>query len=450
MSMNSKFKALFDAVESCKDTILEAERYIWEHPEVGYREWNTHRYMKEHFVTLGYEVHEAGDIPGFYADIDTGREGPCLGIFAEMDALLIPDHPECDKETGAVHACAHHCQCAAMIGLATVLKADGALDGLCGRIRLFVVPAEEGIELSYRLELIKEGKIGFIGGKQEFMRRGFLENVDIGMMVHTGSKGLFCEIGGNGFVCKKHTFIGRASHGAAPSVGINALYAATNALSAANAVREQFCGDNKFRFHPIITKGGEAVNVIPAEVVVESFVRGGSMKQIIAANEKINRAFAGSAAAMGCRLIIDDQIGAAPRMEDKNLRLAFKEVGKMFFDESEINIERPWTAGCTDMGDISAVMPSVIAYIGCSSIPGHTNRFVVEDAYTACVTNAKVQVAWVVYLLQNGADYAKKVIKEADVPYPSIAAYLEDAKKLSFCSDAVIYDDDESISIRYK
>lgn len=443
----TQYELLFNAVENCKTVILNAEKYIWEHPEVGYREWNTHRYMKEHFERLGYTVHEAGDIPGFYADIDTGRKGPRLGIFAEMDALLIPDHPECDKETGAVHACAHHCQCAAMIGLATALKTDGALDELSGSIRLFVVPAEEGIELSYRLDMIKEGKIGYIGGKQEFMRRGFLDGVDIGMMVHTGSKGLFCEVGGNGFVCKKHTFIGKASHGAAPSGGINALYAATNALSAANAVREQFSGDNRFRFHPIITKGGEAVNVIPAEVVVESFVRGGNMNQILKANERINRAFAGSAVAMGCRLITEDQIGAAPRIEDKNLRLAFKEVGKMLFDESEINIERPWTPGCTDMGDISAVMPSVIAYVGCSSIPGHTNRFAVEDAYTACVTNAKLQAGWVHYLLSDNAAYAKKVIAEADVPYESIESYLKEAETISFKGDSVIYNEDGSITI---
>ena len=172
------------------------------------------------------------------------------------------------------------------------------------------------------------------------------------------------------------------------------------------------------------------------------------MKQILSANEKINRAFAGSAAAMGCRLVIEDQIGAAPRIEDENLRLAFKEVGKLLFDESEINIARPWTPGCTDMGDISAVMPSVIAYVGCSSIPGHTNRFVVEDAYTACVTNAKLQAGWVHYLLTDNASYAKKVIAEADVPYDSIKSYLEETKNISFKGDSVFYNEDGSIMIK--
>ncbi|MBQ9427980.1 MAG: amidohydrolase, partial [Clostridia bacterium] len=339
-------QTLFDAIDRCEGEILAAERLIWENPEVGYREWKTHAFMKNEFEKRGYTVREAGDIPGFFADFDTGRPGPKIGVFAEMDALLIPEHPACDRTTGAVHACAHHCQCAAMIGLAAALKAKGATDDLCGSVRLFVVPAEEGIELSYRLDLIQKGVLRFIGGKQEFMYRGFLDGVDIAMMIHGGSHRFSIEVGGNGFISKKHTFIGKASHGAAPSGGINALYAATNALSAANAVRERFSGDNRFRFHPIVTKGGEAVNVIPAEVVVESFVRGGSMEQITNANRQINRAFAGSAAAMGCRLVICDQIGAAPRIEDDNLRQAFVDVAKLFFTDDEIHAHRPWNAGC--------------------------------------------------------------------------------------------------------
>ena len=446
--MDKVYDLLFDSIESIKDDILAAERYIWEHPETGFVEWNTHKYMKERFEKLGYEVHEAGNIPGFYADIDTGRKGPKLGIFAEMDALIIPDHPECDKKTGAVHACAHHCQCAAMIGLATALKAKGALDRLSGSIRLFVVPAEEGCEIGHILSLANKGIIHYLAGKQEFIYRGYLDGVDIGMMVHTGDYGLYLEVGGNGLVSKRHTFVGRATHAAAPSRGLNALYAATNALNAANAVRERFSGDSKFRFHPIITKGGEAVNVIPAEVVVESYVRGGEIEQIKKANKEINMAFAGSAAAMGCRLIVDDRGGTSPRIEDTNLRSAFVEVGKKLFDEEEIRNNRPWSPGCTDMGDVSAIMPSVIAYVGCSSIPGHTSRFVVEDAYTACVTNAKLQAGWVAYLLCDDAAFAKKVIKEANVPYKSIAEYIADMDKRSFKGEVVTYNDDGTVVIK--
>ena len=70
------YEKVYGVIEDNKDIILEAERYIWNNPETGFREWKTHEYMKRHFLELGYEICEAGDIPGFYADVDTGVPGP--------------------------------------------------------------------------------------------------------------------------------------------------------------------------------------------------------------------------------------------------------------------------------------------------------------------------------------------------------------------------------------
>ena len=144
---------MLQAIDGYKDPILAAERHIWKNPETGYKEWKTHAYMKEHFEALGYTVTEAGNIPGFWTDVDTGRPGPTIAVFGEMDSLIIPTHPECDPATGNVHACGHHCQCAALLGIAAGLKAPGALDGLVGRIRLIAVPAEELIEVGWRRQL---------------------------------------------------------------------------------------------------------------------------------------------------------------------------------------------------------------------------------------------------------------------------------------------------------
>ena len=35
------------AVDKYRDLILETERYIWKHPETGYREVGTSKYMQE-------------------------------------------------------------------------------------------------------------------------------------------------------------------------------------------------------------------------------------------------------------------------------------------------------------------------------------------------------------------------------------------------------------------
>ncbi|MBQ2863764.1 MAG: peptidase dimerization domain-containing protein [Clostridia bacterium] len=311
--------------------------------------------------------------------------------------------------------------------------------------------AEETIEIEYRKSLCDQGKIKYYCGKQEFIRRGILDGVDLAMMVHSGSAPLAVNGGCNGFVSKRMTFIGKASHGASPERGLNALYAATNALSAANAIREQYSGDRYFRFHPIITRGGEAVNVIPSEVVVESFTRGSSMNTITSANEKINRAFAASAAAMGCRLVIEDKHGSAPRKEDRNLQAAVLEVGRLLFDESDIKMNTDaWSSGCTDMGDVSTLMPVVHPFVGSGKLPGHSSEFYVEDRENGCVTNAKFQLGMIYYVMCDGAKYAKKVIDEAQVLYSSKEEYLEATGQLSFYGDAVDYREDGSILLKYK
>ena len=46
------------AVDKYRDLILEAERYIWENPETGYKELKTSAYMAKKFRELGYDVKE--------------------------------------------------------------------------------------------------------------------------------------------------------------------------------------------------------------------------------------------------------------------------------------------------------------------------------------------------------------------------------------------------------
>ena len=53
------------AVEKYRDLILEAERYIWDNPETGYKEYKTSAYMEEKFRELGYELTLADGITGF-------------------------------------------------------------------------------------------------------------------------------------------------------------------------------------------------------------------------------------------------------------------------------------------------------------------------------------------------------------------------------------------------
>ena len=101
--MNAAYAKHIANVDKHRDLILEAERHIWKNPETGFREWKTSAYLAEQFEALGYELTRAGDIPGFYTDLDTGRPGPTALVMGELDALFCNTHPEADPETNAVH-----------------------------------------------------------------------------------------------------------------------------------------------------------------------------------------------------------------------------------------------------------------------------------------------------------------------------------------------------------
>ena len=173
------------------------------------------------------------------------------------------------------------------------LNTPEILSTLSGRLVFMAVPAEEYIEIEYRNSLRTEGKIEFLGGKPELIKLGEFDDVDMAMMVHTTStesEGQLCLSGtNNGTVAKKIQFIGKGSHaGGSPHLGINALNAASLALSAIHYNRETFKDEDTIRVHPIITKGGEAVSAVPADVRMETFVRGKTIEAILDANAKVD------------------------------------------------------------------------------------------------------------------------------------------------------------------
>lgn len=444
-----------DRIDNYKEQILAAESYIWKNPEPGYREQKTNAYLLKIFRDLGYEVTEAEGITGFFATLDTGREGPTLLILAELDSLINRSHPECDTETGAVHSCGHHIQCAAMVGVASALKEEGALDGFSGKIKLCLVPAEEGIEIEYRKNLVKEGVISYTSGKTEFISRGYFEDVDIAFMVHArvatapGEK-FHLGYGHNGVIRKCSIFKGRASHaGAYPHHGINALNAATTALNTVNSLRETFKESDYVRFHSIIKNGGDSVNAVPDNVVVESYVRASNSKSLLEVNRKINRALSACAAAFGASVEINDMPGSEPLHDDLNFRETAKEVLRDLVGDEGFTVTDLWTASSTDMGDVSALVPSIHAYVCGSAGTMHGKDYSVEDRELSCVENARFQLALIEKLLSNDASEAKKIIEKYVPVFNNLDEYIAHKKRLSLSKNTVSYSDDGNVTLDF-
>ena len=428
------------AVDKYKNLIIDTQNYIWENPETGYKEFKTSEYMEGVFKSLGYEIKKAEGITGFYTELDTGREGPTLLILGELDSLVCIEHPDCDKKTGAVHCCGHSAQCAALVGIAAALKEEGALDSLSGRIRLCAVPAEELIEIEYRNEIKKQGIIKYMGGKPEFLHRGYFDGVDLAFMVHTTSAdGYMVNTGNVGCVAKKVIYKGVSAHaGGAPWNGVNALYAANLGLSAINSIRETFRDNDLLRVHPIITKGGSAVNAIPDTVIIESYVRGKTFEAIMETNEKVNRALIGAALSLGANVEIVDLPGYAPLNNSPDMITLAGEALKKATGY-ELYESGTYSTGSTDMGDLSCIMPVIHPYAPGAVGTAHGADYYIENPEQACVSSAKWQLEMLRLLLSDGAEKAKKIVLEYKPLFASKEEYFEYIDKFTSDGDRITY-----------
>src|SRR4029077_8905258 len=90
--------------------------------------------------------------------------------------------------TGAAHSCGHNAQIAGMLGAAIGLSEAKAVEHLAGEIIFFAVPAEEFIDVGERMALVARGEIEFMLGKPELVAKGHFDDVDLAMMIHTGSR----------------------------------------------------------------------------------------------------------------------------------------------------------------------------------------------------------------------------------------------------------------------
>jgi hypothetical protein len=171
--------AAITAIDSHSDDLIELAKYVWNHPEPGFREHESAKLVAKYMRGLGLQPRENVAITGVIARLDTGRPGPHIAIFGELDSLIVPEHRLADPETGAAHVCGHNIQIGNMLAAAVGLSQSSVLETMSGVISFMAVPAEEYIEIEYRESLRNSGELEFLAGKQEFIRLGELDDVDI-------------------------------------------------------------------------------------------------------------------------------------------------------------------------------------------------------------------------------------------------------------------------------
>jgi len=254
------------------------------------------------------------------------------------------------------------------------------------------------------------------------------------MMIHAGShdqmtKRSYIADSSHAALVKQIRFLGRASDaGGAPQLGINALSAAQIALNAIHCQRETFHDRDTIRIHPIITKGGDAVSVVPAEVTMETFVRGGSREAIIDANMKVDRCLRAGAMAMGAEVEITTIPGYLPQRNERRLGELFGANVERLFGPGSFDIGGHRT-GSTDMGDIAHMIPVIHPYVAAALGKTHGADFRINEPEHAYLTPAKLLAMTAIDLLYDDATPARDILADFQ-PAMAKDEYLQFARGL--------------------
>lgn len=380
--LKEKLSSLF------KNYLPELKRineFIYHNPELGNKEFKACALLSETLRNHGFEVTgNFSNIPtAFCGRYRYGKGGVKIAILAEYDAL---------PEIG--HGCGHNSFATTSIATALILKDVLDTDG---EILIIGTPAEETC-----------------GAKVEMAKAGVFKNIDIAMAVHPTGECHKRSGTSQAMEALQFTFKGKTAHAAGnPYDGINALDGVIMLFNSINALRQQTREDA--RIHGIISKGGEAANIIPDLAVANFYVRANSLTYLKELIKKVKDCAKGAAIATGSQVFIENyETSFADLVTNKKLSETYEKNLKI---QGVDYIVDSGSAGSTDMGDVSHCCPTIHPYFPLSkkSLIGHSRELaeatIHSEAYKG-MEEAAVAMALTAMDIYRDADLLKEIKEE--------------------------------------
>ncbi len=389
-----KKKVIQDEIDSIKDDLLKLCKKIHDNPELSFREYKASSWIIELLKKHGFEVREGigGLDTAFKARFKGKKAGPRVVFLAEYDAL---------PEIG--HACGHNiiatCSVGAAIGLSKIM------DSLEGEVILMGTPAEEGG-----------------GGKIILLEQNEFDDVDYALMIHPTSQRSMIGRGGLAATRLTVEFRGRSAHSSTPETGINALSAVISVFNGIDTLRPTF--DMKSNINGIITKGGEAPNIIPEYARCDFSVRAKTLTELKALIKKIRQIVDSAQILTGATATINVERLYAERYPNMALAEAFKK--NMEYLGEKIGYPDPnKKIGSSDIGNVTLKIPAIHSYLSIvdNLVNAHSIEFtkasISERAMEVAIKGAK-GLAMTGYDIFSDDDLREKIDKEFQEKVPKI------------------------------
>ncbi len=368
----SKYKAILKSIDDSQKTYAEIAQQIWSYAEMGYQEAQSSALLQKTLNDQGFKI-EAGvaEIPtAFVASFGAGS--PVIAILGEFDALpglsqqAVPYKASNNGKAG--HACGHHLFGTASAAAAIAIKEYMEKEGKSGTIRFYGCPAEEGGS-----------------GKVYMTREGLFDDVDIALHWHADNNNSASVRPALANKSAKFRFYGVSAHAAAaPEKGRSSLDAVEAMNNMVNMMREHVTEST--RIHYVITRGGEAPNVVPNFAEVYYYARHKTRDEVTRVFDRIVNAAKGAALGTGTTMEYE-MIGGTHEllfndilqpMVHKNLQTiggySYTEEERAFAEKISESLgqtldttyvegvmpysENAKSGGSTDVGDVSFAVPT--------------------------------------------------------------------------------------------
>ncbi|MDD3752104.1 MAG: M20 family metallopeptidase [Tissierellia bacterium] len=373
MDINKRIDEIFDE-------LVEIRRDFHMNPELSENEFRTQDKIREYLNKWGIENYICAET-GLVGIIKGKHKGKTIGIRGDIDALPIhekSDVPYSSVTPGVMHACGHDAHAAIVLGIAKIIKEMADSEGsINGNVKLLFQPAEETI-----------------GGAERMIQEGCMEapNVDYVLGLHVQP---YLD---SGKVELKHGKLnaatdsinialkGKASHGAYPDEGIDAIVMAGYVITALQSIVSR----NTSPINSVVVSlgkisGGVKDNIIADEVIITGTLRTLDDETRQFTKDKISNIVNNTAMAFGGEGLTTFYEGYKSLINDYEVVDIIKENAEKLLGKENVEFKEFPSLGAEDFSYFLDVAKGAFFHLGCGNSakgitsPLHSEHFDIDE-----------------------------------------------------------------------
>jgi len=374
MSEHRDFKA---EAEALRGQLVAWRRDFHVHPELGFQERRSAGVIAERLRGLGYRVQTELATTGVVGLLEGNRPGPVVMARFDMDALPIAEENETDyvsQNPGVMHACGHDAHMA--IGLGVAMLVAQRQDAMAGTLKLVFQPGEEGM---YGAEKMVEDGVLENPRPDVVLAAHVWNDVSLGIVdvspgaVMAAAEKWSCTVRGNG------------GHGAMPHQTVDPVVAAAQIVTALQTVVSR----NVSPLEPAVVTvgtvyGGDAFNVIPAQVELSGTIRTFSPQVREVVLRRVRELVEGVAASCGATAELEIKSLTPAVVNDAEVAEVVRAAAEAVVGPENVSSGQQ-TMGSEDAAFFMREIPGCYLFLGSANAergldaPHHNPRFDIDE-----------------------------------------------------------------------